>query len=54
MVKQEEIQETFIRNIFTKKRCLNEVGVSLKFTYYVIVEEFTIQDAKEERWSPSK
>ncbi|XP_065730509.1 dmX-like protein 1 isoform X4 [Phocoena phocoena] len=25
LVKQEEIQETFIRNIFTKKRCLNEV-----------------------------
>ncbi|XP_064339477.1 dmX-like protein 1 isoform X8 [Camelus dromedarius] len=24
LVKQEEIQETFIRNIFTKKRCLNE------------------------------
>uniref|UniRef100_A0A8C6IW43 RAVE complex protein Rav1 C-terminal domain-containing protein n=1 Tax=Melopsittacus undulatus TaxID=13146 RepID=A0A8C6IW43_MELUD len=25
LVKQEEIQETFIRNIFTKKQCLNEV-----------------------------
>uniref|UniRef100_A0A8C8R945 Dmx like 1 n=1 Tax=Pelusios castaneus TaxID=367368 RepID=A0A8C8R945_9SAUR len=25
LVKQEEVQETFIRNIFTKKRCLNEV-----------------------------
>ncbi|XP_050005167.1 dmX-like protein 1 isoform X1 [Alexandromys fortis] len=25
LVKQEEIQETFIRNIFTKKRCLNEL-----------------------------
>ncbi|XP_011925812.1 PREDICTED: dmX-like protein 1 isoform X10 [Cercocebus atys] len=24
LVKQEEIQETFIKNIFTKKRCLNE------------------------------
>uniref|UniRef100_A0A8C0IWS4 Dmx like 1 n=1 Tax=Chelonoidis abingdonii TaxID=106734 RepID=A0A8C0IWS4_CHEAB len=24
LVKQEEVQETFIRNIFTKKRCLNE------------------------------
>ncbi|XP_069348933.1 dmX-like protein 1 isoform X1 [Eulemur rufifrons] len=24
LVKQEEIQETFIRNIFTKKRCINE------------------------------
>ncbi|XP_067839111.1 dmX-like protein 1 isoform X6 [Heptranchias perlo] len=25
LVKQEEVQETFIRNIFTKKRCQNEV-----------------------------
>uniref|UniRef100_A0A8D0FI42 Dmx like 1 n=1 Tax=Strix occidentalis caurina TaxID=311401 RepID=A0A8D0FI42_STROC len=25
LVKQEEVQETFIRNIFTKKRCLNKV-----------------------------
>ncbi|XP_052634790.1 dmX-like protein 1 isoform X2 [Harpia harpyja] len=24
LVKQEEVQETFIRNIFTKKRCINE------------------------------
>lgn len=30
MVKQEEVQETFIRNIFTKKRCLNEVGMIYK------------------------
>ncbi|XP_052634791.1 dmX-like protein 1 isoform X3 [Harpia harpyja] len=25
LVKQEEVQETFIRNIFTKKRCINEI-----------------------------
>uniref|UniRef100_A0A663MZ01 Dmx like 1 n=1 Tax=Athene cunicularia TaxID=194338 RepID=A0A663MZ01_ATHCN len=25
LVKQEEVQETFIRNIFTKKRCLNKI-----------------------------
>uniref|UniRef100_A0A8B9J3P7 Dmx like 1 n=1 Tax=Amazona collaria TaxID=241587 RepID=A0A8B9J3P7_9PSIT len=30
LVKQEEIQETFIRNIFTKKRCLNEVSILYK------------------------
>lgn len=30
LVKQEEVQETFIRNIFTKKRCLNEVGMVYK------------------------
>lgn len=30
LVKQEEVQETFIRNIFTKKRCLNEVGMSFR------------------------
>lgn len=27
LVKQDQVQETFIRNIFTKKRCLNEVGM---------------------------
>ncbi|OXB57943.1 hypothetical protein ASZ78_014770 [Callipepla squamata] len=30
LVKQEEVQETFIRNIFTKKRCLNEVGMTFR------------------------
>ncbi|NXJ65771.1 DMXL1 protein, partial [Rostratula benghalensis] len=29
LVKQEEVQETFIRNIFTKKRCLNEIETDL-------------------------
>ncbi|KAM6150365.1 dmX-like protein 1 isoform 4-T4 [Erethizon dorsatum] len=29
LVKQEEIQETFIRNIFTKRRCLNEIEADL-------------------------
>ncbi|XP_062369451.1 dmX-like protein 1 isoform X5 [Cinclus cinclus] len=32
LVKQEEIQETFIRNIFTKKRCLNEVETDLGYS----------------------
>ncbi|XP_073077689.1 dmX-like protein 1 isoform X9 [Manis javanica] len=31
LVKQEEIQETFIRNIFTKKRCLNEIEADLGY-----------------------
>uniref|UniRef100_A0A8B9GKH6 Dmx like 1 n=1 Tax=Amazona collaria TaxID=241587 RepID=A0A8B9GKH6_9PSIT len=31
LVKQEEIQETFIRNIFTKKRCLNEVETDMGY-----------------------
>ncbi|NWY59693.1 DMXL1 protein, partial [Chionis minor] len=31
LVKQEEVQETFIRNIFTKKRCLNEIEVDLGY-----------------------
>uniref|UniRef100_A0A5F8GCU3 Dmx like 1 n=1 Tax=Monodelphis domestica TaxID=13616 RepID=A0A5F8GCU3_MONDO len=31
LVKQEEIQETFIRNIFTKKRCLNEIEAELGY-----------------------
>ncbi|NXM65735.1 DMXL1 protein, partial [Serilophus lunatus] len=31
LVKQEEVQETFIRNIFTKKRCLNEVETDLGY-----------------------
>uniref|UniRef100_A0A8I6A9G2 DmX-like protein 1 n=1 Tax=Rattus norvegicus TaxID=10116 RepID=A0A8I6A9G2_RAT len=31
LVKQEEIQETFIRNIFTKKRCLNEIESDLGY-----------------------
>ncbi|NXK41703.1 DMXL1 protein, partial [Piprites chloris] len=31
LVKQEEVQETFIRNIFTKKRCLNEVKTDLGY-----------------------
>ncbi|NXX75779.1 DMXL1 protein, partial [Urocolius indicus] len=31
LVKQEEIQETFIRNIFTKKRCLNEIETDLGY-----------------------
>ncbi|NWH77570.1 DMXL1 protein, partial [Piaya cayana] len=29
LVKQEQVQETFIRNIFTKKRCRNEVETDL-------------------------
>ncbi|KAF5913513.1 hypothetical protein HPG69_017131 [Diceros bicornis minor] len=33
LVKQEEIQETFIRNIFTKKRCLNEVCIEADLGY---------------------
>ncbi|NXC47113.1 DMXL1 protein, partial [Penelope pileata] len=32
LVKQEEVQETFIRNIFTKKRCLNEVETDLGYS----------------------
>lgn len=32
LVKQEMVQETFIRNIFAKRKCLNEVSV------YVYVE----------------
>ncbi|XP_050650372.1 dmX-like protein 1 isoform X7 [Macaca thibetana thibetana] len=31
LVKQEEIQETFIKNIFTKKRCLNEIEADLGY-----------------------
>lgn len=31
LVKQEGIQETFIRNIFTKKRCLNEIEADLGY-----------------------
>uniref|UniRef100_A0A8C3C1C2 Dmx like 1 n=1 Tax=Cairina moschata TaxID=8855 RepID=A0A8C3C1C2_CAIMO len=31
LVKQEEVQETFIRNIFTKKRCLNEVETDMGY-----------------------
>ncbi|XP_048190248.1 dmX-like protein 1 isoform X2 [Perognathus longimembris pacificus] len=31
LVKQEEVQETFIRNIFTKKRCLNEIEADLGY-----------------------
>ncbi|XP_054253482.1 dmX-like protein 1 isoform X5 [Indicator indicator] len=31
LVKQDEVQETFIRNIFTKKRCLNEVETDLGY-----------------------
>ncbi|KAJ7424473.1 Dmx like 1 [Pitangus sulphuratus] len=31
LVKQEEVQETFIRNIFTKKRCLNEIETDLGY-----------------------
>ncbi|XP_069348936.1 dmX-like protein 1 isoform X4 [Eulemur rufifrons] len=31
LVKQEEIQETFIRNIFTKKRCINEIEADLGY-----------------------
>ncbi|NWU93298.1 DMXL1 protein, partial [Upupa epops] len=31
LVKQEEVQETFIRNIFAKKRCMNEVETDLGF-----------------------
>ncbi|XP_031221515.1 dmX-like protein 1 isoform X2 [Mastomys coucha] len=31
LVKQEDIQETFIRNIFTKKRCLNEIEADLGY-----------------------
>ncbi|NXC27642.1 DMXL1 protein, partial [Campylorhamphus procurvoides] len=31
LVKQEEVQETFIRNIFTKKRSLNEVETDLGY-----------------------
>ncbi|NXJ83807.1 DMXL1 protein, partial [Trogon melanurus] len=31
LVKQEEVQETFIRNIFTKKRCLNEIETELGY-----------------------
>ncbi|KFW80490.1 DmX-like 1, partial [Manacus vitellinus] len=31
LVKQEEVQETFIRNIFTKKRCLNEVKTDMGY-----------------------
>ncbi|NXU54405.1 DMXL1 protein, partial [Turnix velox] len=31
LVKQEEIQETFIRNIFTKKQCLNEIETDLGY-----------------------
>ncbi|XP_006886049.1 PREDICTED: dmX-like protein 1-like [Elephantulus edwardii] len=31
LVKQEEIQDTFIRNIFTKKRCLNEIEADLGY-----------------------
>ncbi|NWR38283.1 DMXL1 protein, partial [Tachuris rubrigastra] len=32
LVKQEEVQETFIRNIFSKKRCLNEIETDLGYT----------------------
>ncbi|NXL63979.1 DMXL1 protein, partial [Chordeiles acutipennis] len=31
LVKQEQVQETFIRNIFTKKRCLNETETDLGY-----------------------
>uniref|UniRef100_A0A8B9UVM2 Dmx like 1 n=1 Tax=Anas zonorhyncha TaxID=75864 RepID=A0A8B9UVM2_9AVES len=31
LVKQEEVQETFIRNIFTKKRCLNEIETDMGY-----------------------
>ncbi|NWI91743.1 DMXL1 protein, partial [Pitta sordida] len=31
LVKQEEVQETFIRNIFIKKQCLNEVETDLGY-----------------------
>ncbi|XP_066424857.1 dmX-like protein 1 isoform X4 [Molothrus aeneus] len=31
LVKQEEVQETFIRNIFTKRRCLNEIETDLGY-----------------------
>ncbi|XP_010020633.1 PREDICTED: dmX-like protein 1 isoform X2 [Nestor notabilis] len=31
LVKQEEIQETFIRNIFTKKQCLNEIETDMGY-----------------------
>ncbi|NXK90857.1 DMXL1 protein, partial [Formicarius rufipectus] len=31
LVKQEEVQETFIRNIFTKKRCSNEIETDLGY-----------------------
>ncbi|KAJ7426748.1 DmX-like protein 1 [Willisornis vidua] len=31
LVKQEEVQETFIRNIFTKKRCLSEIETDLGY-----------------------
>ncbi|NXF09656.1 DMXL1 protein, partial [Smithornis capensis] len=31
LVKQEEVQETFIRNIFTKKRCPNEIETDLGY-----------------------
>uniref|UniRef100_A0A8C3XNZ1 DmX-like protein 1 n=1 Tax=Chelydra serpentina TaxID=8475 RepID=A0A8C3XNZ1_CHESE len=31
LIKQEEVQETFIRNIFTKKRCLNEIEADLGY-----------------------
>ncbi|XP_053150335.1 dmX-like protein 1 isoform X3 [Hemicordylus capensis] len=31
LVKQEMVQETFIRNIFTKKRCLNEVETDMGY-----------------------
>ncbi|NWR59129.1 DMXL1 protein, partial [Bucorvus abyssinicus] len=31
LVKQEVVQETFIRNIFTKKRCLNEIETDLGY-----------------------
>ncbi|NXO00616.1 DMXL1 protein, partial [Rhinopomastus cyanomelas] len=31
LVKQEEVQETFIRNVFAKKRCMNEVETDLGY-----------------------
>ncbi|KAK2118224.1 DmX-like protein 1 [Saguinus oedipus] len=54
LVKQEEIQETFIKNIFTKKRCLNE---SLEDNSETIknsmMEEPNINKESFALWNPS-
>ncbi|KAM8984129.1 dmX-like protein 1 isoform 4-T4 [Ara ararauna] len=53
LVKQEEIQETFIRNIFTKKRCLDESLEEHNETMkYSVVEEPIINKVETDMGYP--
>ncbi|KAM6150367.1 dmX-like protein 1 isoform 6-T6 [Erethizon dorsatum] len=53
LVKQEEIQETFIRNIFTKRRCLNEsLGDNSEAIKNSVVEEPSINKIEADLGCP--